>query len=157
MADPAVAVSSAEAVAVAAALRRARVGGAFWAPPRPLPAGRDILLAPDNAVAARALQDDAASRGEAARCVLIGPCAGRHGIPVIAGLCDPWHLVGGASEVVARADTELGLVAQLAEEERIDPAWTCFLPSAVGTRPAIPLPPSDEDEETATINGRELA
>ncbi|MDE2621348.1 MAG: capsule biosynthesis protein, partial [Sphingomonadales bacterium] len=114
VADPAVAVSSAEAVAVAAALRRARVGGAFWAPPRPLPVGRDILLAPDNAATARALQDDAASRGEAARCVLIGPYAGRHGIPVIAGLCDPWHLVGGASEVVAGADTELGLVAQLA-------------------------------------------
>lgn len=114
VADPAVTVSLAEATAAAAALRRARVGGAFWAPHRPLPAGRDVLLAPDSAAAARVLQDDAAARGEAARCVLIGPYAGRHGIPVIAGLCDPWHLVGGASEVVAGADAELGLVARLA-------------------------------------------
>jgi len=51
----------------------------------------------------------------------------------------------------------LALVSRMAEEERIDPEWVRFLPSAVGTKPAIELPPADDSEETATVDVRELA
>lgn len=100
--------------ALAAALAEARVGGSFWGARPDLPAGRHVLLVPDSATQARALQDRAAAAGEAGQSCLIGPYAGRHGIPGIAMLCDPWHLVGQARRVVAGAGNEIAGVAALA-------------------------------------------
>ena len=91
-----------------------RVGGAFWGAQPALPAGRDILIVPDSAAQARAVQDRAAAAGEAARCCLIGPFAARHGIPGFSALCDPWHLVAQASRVIAGGGAELAAVAMLA-------------------------------------------
>ncbi|MDP9055877.1 MAG: beta-3-deoxy-D-manno-oct-2-ulosonic acid transferase [Pseudomonadota bacterium] len=103
--------------ALIAALAGARVGGAFWAAQAELPAGRDVLLAPDTQAQAWAMLDTAMAQGDAARAVLIGPFSSRRGqgaaIPVIARQCDPWHLAEQASEVRAGADSELALVAAL--------------------------------------------
>ena len=99
--------------AIAAALREARVGGHFWAARPPLPDGRDLLLVPDHAGQARLLQDRAAAAGDAHRAVLIGPFAGRHGIPSISALCDPWYLAAQAGRIVAGADAEIAAVALL--------------------------------------------
>ncbi len=98
---------------LAEALARLRVGGAFWAARPDLPAGRDLLIAPDDAGQARAMLDAAASEGLAERAVLIGPWASRHGVPVIARLCDPWHLADAAVEVRVGAKQELALVTAL--------------------------------------------
>lgn len=70
---------------------------------------------------------------------------------------DERKLRHGAALAAERQSIVLGLVARLAEEERIDPSWIRFVPSADGTRPAIELPPDDQVEETATVNVRELA
>ena len=96
---------------LAAALVEARVGGAFWGAQPALPPGRDLLLAPDSAGQAREFCD--AAGVDAERAVLIGPYAGRHGIPAISRLCDPWALAAAAAEVRAGADNELALVAAL--------------------------------------------
>ena len=97
----------------AEALAAARVGGAFWAAQVTLPARRDIVLAPLNQTQAWDLLDAAKADGMADRAVLIGPYAARHGVPVIARLCDPWHLAAQASEVRAAPGHELALVAAL--------------------------------------------
>ena len=107
-------IGDSEAEALAKALGRERVGGSFWRAQFSLPPGRDILLAPDTPEQARAWQDRVAADGEARRACLIGPYAGRHGIPSVAALCDPWHLVGQATRVIAGADNELVPVAVLA-------------------------------------------
>lgn len=95
-------------------LAQARVGGTFWGAQVPLPAGRDIVLAPDDRAGARALQDLVAARGQAGRACLIGPFASRHGIPVIPRLLDPWHMVAQASLVLAGPEGEWAPVAALA-------------------------------------------
>lgn len=104
--------------ALIAALAEARVGGAFWAAQPDLPPGRDIVLAPDSQAQAWEMLDAAFAQGVAARAVMIGPfaswrTANRQPVPVIARLCDPWHLAGQAAEVRAGADHELAVVAAL--------------------------------------------
>ncbi len=101
-----------------AALAAARVGGAFWSAQPALPTGRDILLAPDTQAQAWDMLAVATAQGVAARSVIIGPFAGRsraltEPVPVIARLCDPWHLAGQAAQVRTGADSELALVAAL--------------------------------------------
>lgn len=99
------------------AIAEARVGGSFWGAQAPLPAGRDLLLAPDDRAGARAMQDLVAARGEAARACLVGPFAGRHGIPVLSRLLDPWHMVAQAKRVMAGPEGEWAPVAALAGTE----------------------------------------
>lgn len=99
--------------AVLDAMVAARVGGTFWAARPSLPEGRTTLLVPDSANQARQMQDQQAAAGEAHRCVLIGPYAGRHGIPAITRLCDPWFLVSVAERVVAGGGAEIAAVAAM--------------------------------------------
>ncbi|HET9629149.1 MAG TPA: beta-3-deoxy-D-manno-oct-2-ulosonic acid transferase, partial [Novosphingobium sp.] len=82
-----------------------------------LPAGRTIVLAPDDAAGARMIQDLAHQRGLAGRAVLLGSFAGRHEIPVISRLLDPWHVVRQASLILAGPEGEWAPVAALAETE----------------------------------------
>ena len=96
------------------ALAEARVGGSFWGAQVRLPAGRDLVLAPDDRAGARAMQDLVAQRGEAERACLVGPFAALHGIPVIARLLDPWHMVAQAARVMAGPDGEWAPIAALA-------------------------------------------
>lgn len=102
-----------EIAAFASALRSAKVGGTFWGARPELPDGRRVLLVPSSPQQAWQLQDAAAERGEAASCILIGPHASRHAIPVMNEECDPWHLVAHADRVVADADSEMLAVAAL--------------------------------------------
>ncbi len=104
--------------ALIAALADLRVGGAFWAAQPDLPAGRDVLLAPDTQAQAWEMLDRSVADGVAARAVMVGPFASRRTatgqpVPVIARLCDPWHLAGQMAQVRAGADNELALVAAL--------------------------------------------
>ncbi|MFC3173262.1 hypothetical protein ACFOD9_03240 [Novosphingobium bradum] len=113
------------------ALAEARVGGPFWGAQPSLPAGRDIVLAPDDRAGALAMQDLVAARGEAGRACLVGPFAARHGIPVIARLVDPWHVVGQASRVIAGAEGEWAPIAALAGvavEVMGEGRWSAFDP-----------------------------
>lgn len=102
-----------QAEAALAAMVAARVGGTFWGARPALPEGRTILLSPDSATQARQMQDDRAAAGEANRCILIGPYAGRHSIPAITRLCDPWFLASQASRIVAGAGAELAAVGAM--------------------------------------------
>jgi len=108
------ALSPRERTALPRALAAARVGGSFWGAQVALPPGRDLLLAPDNAANARAMQDLVAARGDAARAVMVGAFAGRYGIPVISRLVDPWHMIGLAGQVLAGPDGEWAPLAALA-------------------------------------------
>ncbi|WP_342356679.1 beta-3-deoxy-D-manno-oct-2-ulosonic acid transferase [Novosphingobium aerophilum] len=68
---------------------------------------------PGSAAQARLMQDSVAAAGEADRACLIGPYAGRHGIPAISALCDPWRLADQADRIVAAADHDLAAVGLL--------------------------------------------
>src|SRR4051794_20477804 len=74
----------ADASSVATALREARVGGAFWGSRPELPAGRDILLAPEGEAGAEMLVSQALAEGVSERCVLVGPRRWARGLPTLA-------------------------------------------------------------------------
>ena len=95
------------------ALREARVGGTFWGMACSLPAGRDIVLAPDTQEQARFLLDQANQQGNFRRVVLVGPFASADGVPVVSRLCDPWSLAEHAKELRVGAGNELALVGML--------------------------------------------
>jgi capsular polysaccharide export protein len=94
-----------------AALRRERVGGAFWLPPVAL--GHPIVLAPTNRQEAAAMVAGALARGEAGRCVMLGRWAAG---PVARLLrpANPWDIAAQAAEIRAGAGHDLALVAALA-------------------------------------------
>ena len=97
---------SADVDELIAALAEARVGGAFWAARPALPKGRDVVLAPDTQAQAFALLDTAIADGISGRVVVIGPFASTRDaagewVPVIARLCDPWHVAVRASAIRA--------------------------------------------------------
>ncbi|PVX31235.1 capsular polysaccharide export protein, LipB/KpsS family [Sphingomonas pokkalii] len=99
--------------ALAEALRRDRIGGAFWGAQPRFPAGRDILLAPADATQ-RAAMVAALSPEQQGRAVLV-----RHagsGLPQLASgeAIDPWALAEQASLLLIDANDELALVAALA-------------------------------------------
>lgn len=99
--------------ALAQALARERVGGTFWAARPPLQPGRDVVLAPSSQAGAGRLVADAMDRGLGGRAVLAGPYRAGQPLPVIAGPCDPWHIVRGAALVLADGRNDLALVAAL--------------------------------------------
>jgi hypothetical protein len=77
-----------------------KVGGTFWASQPPLPDEPYTLVrVADPSARAEALASAAAPP-------LVWPGAGR---------ADPWHLVGGASEVIVDAGDELELIAAIAK------------------------------------------
>lgn len=95
---------TAEPEAVAAALRKCRVGGAYWGP-------QPVL--PDRYVLALSVEAAVASKGREAAATVIS--WSREGVPGadISGECDPWHMLSGASALVCEMDDDLRLVAAL--------------------------------------------
>ncbi|MEA3059121.1 MAG: capsular polysaccharide export protein [Sphingomonadales bacterium] len=94
--------------AVAADLKRLRVGGAFW--------GAQPALPNEYVLAASAMAVARAKRIAQGRPVVRwdrreGPAAVR-GL-VVSGECDPWHMLANASALVAEAGDELHIVASL--------------------------------------------
>ncbi len=114
LARPGSAASTASetAATLAAALRRQRVGGAFWAPPAGAEVKGRLVLAPESA--AQLAEMIAAQPG--ADAVLLAPPA----VPAPSGMrrtdwpCDPWSLADTAGAIWAGAGQELALVAALA-------------------------------------------
>jgi len=101
-------------------LRKARVGGSFWAAQPNWPAGHDVLLAPCTPSQALEMLKAARVEGVLKRCVMLVPKGGsfeklgQH-VPVLAGPVDPWHIAEAAGQVWAGADHELTLVGALAK------------------------------------------
>ena len=104
-----------DADSIAAALRRERVGGSFWAAQPALPTGRDILLAPTNSAQLAAMVA-ALTPAELARACLLTPDGGtvRSSLPSLSEPCDPWWLADQTVLILTDADAELALVAALA-------------------------------------------
>lgn len=97
---------------LAAALRRQRVGGAFWAPPAGAEVKGRLVLAPEST----AQLTEMIAAQPRADAVLLAPPA----LPAPSGMqridwpCDPWSLADTAGNIWAGAGQELSLVAALA-------------------------------------------
>lgn len=103
-------MADAEVGALIAAMRSQKVGGDYWGSQPPLPEAPYVLVRASDF-------DGAAELAGGARIVrwLDRPS----GPPplhahIVAGACDPWHLLSGASLVIADADEELVLLACIA-------------------------------------------
>jgi capsular polysaccharide export protein len=99
---------AADAQSVAAELKRLRVGGTFW--------GAQPALPKDYVLATSASAVELATRVFGGHPILRwdrreGPCT-VHEL-VISGECDPWHVLGNASALVAESRDELQIVASL--------------------------------------------
>lgn len=107
-------ITEAEAASLAEALRRARVGGSFWAAQPGLPEGRDLLLAPANEAQLVEMLGSLTAQ-EQAGVVVVAPRHWKIAVqaPRLSEPCDPWHLVGQVAECLSGADDELALVAAL--------------------------------------------
>lgn len=91
-------------------IRRAKVGGDYWAKQPSLPGAGYTLIKlgdPDEALSEIA-------NGSAAVVWTDRPVGMITGITTVSGSCDPWHLLNGATAVVVDADDELALIAAIA-------------------------------------------
>jgi capsular polysaccharide export protein len=99
------------------ALATRRVGGTYWGT-RPLLAAKDYVLVSVRDLKVRARVIEALPAGQS----VVGWSGSPQRIAWTAtgriewafGLCDPWHLVDEAKEIVADADSDLAIVAVLA-------------------------------------------
>jgi capsular polysaccharide export protein len=92
-----------------------KVGGSYWGSQPQLPAARYTLVKiRDSAVRSEAL------RGLADQPIVVWRDGDPHGhsqkgsANEVPGECDPWHMVGGAAQVIVDADDELAMVAAVA-------------------------------------------
>lgn len=108
-------MSKSEAVDVVQIVRTAAVGGTYWGLQPPLPPSYKLLSVRDPNAAAAAVaafcQDEPVVHYSSGSRQGNKPTSGK--APSLSGACDPWHLVRGASEVVADADSELAMIAAL--------------------------------------------
>ena len=100
----------ADPLALARALRELRVGGSFWGAQPQLPAGHILVR---SAAAVNVVKRFMPEQP----IVLWDPEAQAlddHGTaPFVTGECDPWHMLSGATALVAQADDEIGTIAAL--------------------------------------------
>lgn len=95
-------------------VRELKVGGDYWASQPPMPEEPYTLVRiSDNSERSRILTD---LRSESVICWtdLPVPTERKAHISFVSGACDPWHLVGGASRVIADAADDLALIAAIA-------------------------------------------
>jgi capsular polysaccharide export protein len=96
--------------ALADGLRRLRVGGSYWGARPGLPT-EYVLVRPVDALSS------AAELANGRSIVLWGPAAtgadAMRGVTKVSGDCDPWHMLRGASALVAEPHDELRLIAAL--------------------------------------------
>lgn len=102
--------------AIGEAIRSLRVGGTFWGAQPTLPDGPYQLVRIKN----RGERDSVLSRLSGPKpilCVLDGGSAPSSAagpdVHHVVGDCDPWHLLGGASEVIVDSDDELAPIAAI--------------------------------------------
>lgn len=100
------------------ALRRLRVGGAFWARQPALPGQSFILARPANADQALQMQREAAGAGAPLLFWFPNATAARmaedQALPPLIGSCDPWHLLQNACAAWLDGGDPIALVAALA-------------------------------------------
>jgi capsular polysaccharide export protein len=98
-------------------LRRARVGGEFWAAAPSLPEGRTVLASASGTAAAglvaQHLRDHLHDRDGMQQLVSRGRISGLEALAQVPAAGDPWSLCAKADRVVADADDELLLIAAL--------------------------------------------
>ena len=91
-------------------IRESRIGGDYWAKQPALPDGPYTLF--------RGPEVEQALRHTSSDGILIWadtpPTIVDRRISIVSGSCDPWHLLRGASAVVADADDDLALIAAIA-------------------------------------------
>lgn len=109
------AVAPDDRAALADAIVRRRVGGAFWAQPHTLPPGRDVLLVPSSRAMAAEMSAEVGRAGLRSRAVAIAPPGWFAGaaLPCLDPDADPWRLAEQAEAVWAGADEDIALVAAL--------------------------------------------
>ena len=95
----------ADPATVAAALRDLRVGGSYWGAQPELPPAH-VLVRSKAAV-------ELVKKLLPARSIVLWDSAAKPGDHLISGECDPWHMLCGATALVAEADDELCLIAGL--------------------------------------------
>ena len=91
--------------AVAAALRELRVGGSYWGAQPELPPEHVLVRSGPAVELVRELMPE--------RSLVLWDSAGKSSDHLITGECDPWHMLSGATALVAQADDELCLIAAL--------------------------------------------
>jgi len=115
-----------DVVAAVDAIRQLRVGGAYWAAQPPLPEHYVLARLPTALPSARRLADGRPVVLWADR----AGCEGENSARIVSGECDPWHMLAGASALVAGKSDELRLVAAL-----LDVPFYEFDPSSAEIRP----------------------
>ena len=94
--------------ALFAAVKEARVGGAFWATPPQQRVDGAVLLAPSSAVQAQAMGEGIEGA------LLVGAMPASRSTARLPADTDPWSLLDGAAAVHADADHELAALAAIA-------------------------------------------
>lgn len=102
---------SVDAGVLADRLRQLRVGGTYWAAQPPLP---DRYVLATSAAAVHAAKDIAPD-APLVLWALKGREVAPEGIRIVAGECDPWHMLAGATAIVGEIDEDLRLIAALLE------------------------------------------
>jgi len=103
-------VSDAAVDALLDNIRSLKVGGSYWGTQPPLPQERYVLVRTGEAAVGGLSSVEPVLRWvDSQTDISVGSAA-----PVVAGVCDPWHLLSGASRVVVDSDDELALIAAVA-------------------------------------------
>lgn len=133
--------------ALIAAIRTARVGGTFWAPTPPVPAGPIIILRPCSTADAQLMAAEARHESDTAQIVALLPEARwakrarrilqNEGITVTIGDVDPWPLLAPDNWLLAHGDDELVLLAQIAGARASVRSPGRFAPAAPRVAPTI--------------------
>lgn len=103
------------------AIRKARVGGTFWAAQPNFDGVRALVARPTNIDQAQAMLARATAEGVRDQLVLWLPSTSvaalldLAGAPVIIGPCDPWHLIDKATTLWLDSDDSVALLARMAD------------------------------------------
>lgn len=110
--------------ALIAAMREARVGGAFWAPAPPDVPGALVVLRPESAADGVAMVEEALREADAAQVLALLPrtrwasgarrALDRMGVTSVVGEVDPWPMLRAETLLLAHGDDEYLLLAQVA-------------------------------------------
>jgi len=108
--------------ACVAALKDARVGGTFWGAQPNFEIAMPIVARPASLAQAQAMLARAAEAEVTSRIILWLPSqsegallTGQTSVPMIFGVCDPWHLLAQAGAVWLDAEDENALLARIAD------------------------------------------
>ena len=133
--------------ALIAAIRTARVGGTFWAPTPPAPAGPIVILCPLSVTDAHAMAADALRDAAAGSILALLPAAAWSwrarrqlaaiGIAATIGDVDPWPLLRPDARLLAHGDDERVLLAQIAGTRASVRSTGRFAPASQRRAPTV--------------------